>query len=149
MARWIPLTAPEPGLEDAPQPIIDIHVFGPSSSEDARALVDTGSSYSVFPLDLLERLGVNFTGATSVPSVVGSGAANYLVGDEHLIECHHDGQIALARGYASEGAKIVMLGVNDFLRFFNLTVEKCNERFRLDPCNHEAIQQFRQRSEPI
>ncbi len=147
MPRWIPLTAPEPGLEDAPQPIIDIHVFGPKGSEDVKAVVDTGSSYSVFPRGFLERVGVDFTNAQSIPAVVGSGETTYLVGDESLVECQYDGHLALVRAHASEGAKVVMLGVNDFLCTFDLTVQKRKSRFRLIPRNRRAVRRLRRRTE--
>jgi|GEM_PF-6638270 hypothetical protein len=134
MSDWIPLSAPEHGLEKWPLLIIEVRVIGPTGlNEDTRAFVDTGSDISVLPTHLLEAIGVDFSQAHPMQAVVGGGSATYKVGDPDMIDCQFDGHLAAIAAIASDGAEDMMLGVNDFLRHFDLTVNKLNNQFRLDP----------------
>jgi hypothetical protein len=134
MTEWMPLRAPEPGLERTPLPLIDVLVVGPTDAcVEVPAVVDTGSSLSVFPTDLLKTIGVKFHNPQTVQAVVGDGAAMYKLGDPVIIECMFGRHAVPLTTYASDGADMVMLGVNDFLRHFDLIVNKSNNRFRLTP----------------
>lgn len=130
----MPLRAPEPGLEKTPLPLIDILVVGPSDSYiEVPALVDTGSSTSVFPTDLLEAIGVSFQKEKTIEAVVGGGDAIYKIGEPEVIECMYEHHAVAVTAVASDGADMVMLGVNDFLSHFDLTISKRRDGFRLVP----------------
>ncbi len=129
--KWLQLEAVEPGT--GPLTLIDIDVVGPQDARSARAIIDTGSSYSVLPTYLLEAIGVDFANAEAVEAAVGSGDATYKLGTPEVIDCLYGAHIIPVSAYASDGAEMPMLGVNDFLKHFDLTVNKSNERFSLVP----------------
>jgi predicted aspartyl protease len=132
MPDWIPLSKEKD--EKLPLPFIKVILVGETGlTVPARALVDTGSSASVLPTELLESIAVDFEDATTANTFVGGGKATYKLGKPNVIECKFEGHTALVMTYASDGTDIVMLGVNDFLRSFDLTVSKANNLFRLTP----------------
>jgi hypothetical protein len=135
MSDWLPLTAPY-GDKRYQRPFIDVIIIGPSGREEtATALVDTSSSTSVFPIEFLESADVDFDGPRLIDVITGYGTTECHVGTPETIECEFAGHVATVTAYGSHYADLVMLGVDDFLSYFDLTINKARNRFQLTPAS--------------
>jgi predicted aspartyl protease len=116
---WIDLEDLNRG-DEHPLAIIPVRVVGPTGEEPARSVIDTGSSVSIFPRSMLERIGVDFSEKRVVHGATSAGDGVYFQGEPEAITVicwHHD---ALVHAIGSDVLKNPMLGLNDFFKQFRI-----------------------------
>lgn len=141
MSDWISLTP----YRDSPKafPVVQVALVGPAGDFDVEAIIDTGSDVSVFPQDVLEKIGVNFSQANEVEAITGTGSGTYLLGSERIIECRWEDHVVLVAAYANPGkTDVICLGVHDFLAHFIATFKIKEAQFRLEPAEPGCCDEF-------
>jgi predicted aspartyl protease len=116
-----------------PLAIIPVRVIGPVGEEPARSVIDTGSSLTIFPRSLLERLGLNFSQSRTIEAATSMGQGAVLQGDPLMIDLICWGHEAPVAALASDGLENPVLGLNDFFRHFEI-------RFRPGPNDRPQFQ---------
>ena len=76
---------------------------------------------------------MEFADSRLIDVITGDGTTECHVGTPETVECEFAGHVATVTAYGSHYADLVMLGVNDFLSYFDLTINKAQNRFQLTP----------------
>ncbi|NCP32899.1 MAG: hypothetical protein CO096_16800 [Armatimonadetes bacterium CG_4_9_14_3_um_filter_66_14] len=126
--------------DDFPRPLLPVRVSNPASSKppiNERALIDTGADCCFLPRDLTEALGHDFAKGVTPESVGTGSGTSQAYGHTSTIEiCDSSGTvlwtIRSAPVYVIDGLDQVLLGVEDFLASFILTVDYSNQQFSLE-----------------
>jgi hypothetical protein len=114
--------------------MVSITLIGPSGSYLMDGLIDSGSDETIFPEFVAGIVGIDLSGATSLPTRgigAGSVVVRFVDVTLRIADSHERHEWSALVGFAPLGRRIAILGFAGFLQYFTATLHGDLERLEL------------------